>query len=183
MVRQEDSFNPMFRAGCLGSCPVRLWIHRDGESRIILGTQLLPSDHFSSLSKSLWTTIQPFVVPTTLSSFIWSEKLLSTDSFPPPWLTKLLNSIESSINCLGTLLGTTFQLLFELLITGNFQSTLLSTSLAHASSACLWGYYGRQYQKPHQGEDKLHSLLPPHAPKQPSHYRNLSGFSCMIFPS
>lgn len=61
MVRQGGSFNPTFRAGsaragCLGSCPVSLRMCRDGESRIILETQLLPSDHSSSLSESLWIT-------------------------------------------------------------------------------------------------------------------------------
>lgn len=159
MVRQEGSFNPIFRAGsaragCPWSCPVRLWIPKDGESRIILGTQPLLSDYFSSLSKSLWITAQAFVVSPSLSSFIWSENLLNTDSFLSSWLRKVLNRIEPCIEQLGTLLETTFQLLFVLLIRGNFQSTLLSTSLAHASSACLWGYYGRQYQKPYQGEDK-----------------------------
>lgn len=63
MVRQEGSFNPMSRAGstrarCLGLCAVRLWICRDGESRIILETHQTISPACQNPSE-----LQPFVVP------------------------------------------------------------------------------------------------------------------------
>lgn len=84
---------------------------------------------------------------------------------------KMSNMIGPTIDSWGAPLVTNLQLGFVVPITtlqtgssARYQSTSPYTTLAHTSSVCPWGCYGKQYQKPPWSQDKQYVLFFPLPP-------------------
>lgn len=157
--RLLSSWVPLILSWCL-----RLFLLRFRTFQFpLLNLMRFLSPHLSSLPRSLWMAVWPSDEPATPSSFVSSPDQMRVQHIPSyRSLMKILNKSAPVIDLLVSGLQLDFQSmknhpllifhrwssLFGLGHSASFLSTSLSPHPAHTSTACLWGPYGRQCQRP-----------------------------------